>query len=786
MSYVFDPITGTFVYQSQFPEAPDFRRPGAPNYRLPEPPQDETIMYEQPLVPQRPVAVSPVSPRDWTPPRREFGMTEAEALPPISPSPGPELRSQPWAGPTNFYERYLAGPWAPSGMFGQRSIRGDGPVATIPDNILAEGAQPSPPALSDAALASSTTEPPAGTQPDAAAAPPPAQPPAAAPTQPAQPPAAPAATPPAAPAPSPVTAALGAPGQPAVDPNARLRDLTARFEVGGVRGDPYFTPNGAGSSAFGRYQITRPHYETLRTRFPQERLPDWEEFRRNPAVQDRAMDLSTQYYQNEAQRRGFEYTDTTHLGMHFLGVEGFSNMARALRENPNAPVSSVVSQQAVEQNGNIFRDERGNVRTVQDAYNQMQARFNGERGGALTAANGGTADQRTNAAATNPTAATAPQETNPYRDRLLQLLTSIEGERNSRPDTGELLLRMGAGILSGRDLMDGMGRGGAAVAELMQQTRQDNARRDQTLVGGFQGLVNDRRLQQQRDTFGAPTSIRWIGRDGREVIRAGRVVNGDTLLQNDRGEWVPAFQVTGTNDWRPTSRGDTTLGERGWQGIPNARDGSVIDTLPDGRQIVEPSFELQGVEANRLFLQTRNLISSGIRLDQMERAGVDPARFSQAITSAVARTPQGANVATIAAEFARLAGITDEEARIYTINSLRYLNAAGRISSGAAITRDEWGRFEGEAVARYGDTSGVLEELRTTRNSVMRAAASSQGPASQFLMGAIRGDYLLDRPFERRQSGGGQPRPPAQAQPPAAPAAQGTTGGVNWSIRPSN
>ncbi|CAB4160651.1 hypothetical protein UFOVP730_4 [uncultured Caudovirales phage] len=686
--------------------------------------------------------------------------------PPSAPRIATEVRSQPWAGPTNFYERFLAGPWTPSGLFGQRNLRGGGPVPTLPDNLLAEDPQPSPPALTDAALASSTTDPPAETQTDAAvttqpAQPPPAvqPPPAAAPTTTVQPPVTPPATPPAAPASNPVTAALGAPGQPAVDPNARLRDLTARFEVGGVRGDPYFTPNGAGSSAFGRYQITQGHYETLRTMFPQEGLPDWDEFRRNPAVQDRAMDLSTRYYQNEAQRRGFEYTDATHLGMHFLGVEGFDRMGRALRENPSAPVSSVVSQRAIEQNGNIFRDERGNVRTVQDAYNQMQARFNGQREGALTAANGGTADQRTNAAATNPTA-TTPQEANPYRERLQQLLTSIEGERNSRPDTGELLLRMGAGILSGRDLMDGMGRGGASVAELMQQTRQDNARRDQTLVGGFQGLVNDRRFQQQqRDAFNAPRNVRIIPRDGSPAFDViGRIVNGQTLVRHPTtNQEVPVNEAFPNASATFAGMGDRPMFEQQAGGIP----GAVRVTRIGGEDI--PVFEFNRESDGKAFGFGLNAITAHQRLIQLEQSGnFNPTSVTAAIAQYLSdRGP--IDIRRVGSLF------TSPQDQAYATAVLQYVNAVARRESGAQINEGEWARYSAMFAARPGESPEAVGERAQTRMNNIVPLIGQSGPAAIYLGQVANNERRLPRAYSDpgvvdQSFGLNQPRPQAQPQ----------------------
>ena len=749
MSYVFDPITGTFVYQSQFPEAPDFRRPGAPNYRLPEPPQDETIMYEQPLVPQRPVAASPVQPRMWAPPRREFGMTEADLLPPVQredipppPPPAPPVPVNPMVDAFNRNRPSLFG------MFGSSA-----PAAEPP-----------------AVLTAATVDPDvnAQAQPD---------PPAAAPTTTVQPPVTPPATTPAVQPPSPVTAALGAPGQPAADPFADHFQTMTRFEGTGVN------PT-SGASGFG--QVLPSTYADWVTRFGA-RFP-WmprtlEEYRNAPLdVQQRVYReiVYPNEYQPALQNAGLEFTPLNAAVVNFLGPTGGVRFLQGANQNPSAPGTSLVSPAAVEANRNVFFDRDGRERNAGEVLQHI-AQGGGRSGGALTAANGGTADQRTNAAATSPTM-TTPQEANPYRERLQQLLTSIEGERNSRPDTGELLLRMGSGILSGRDLMDGLGRGGASVAELMQQTRQDNARRDQTLVGGFQGLVNDRRFQEARTTYGAPSNIEWRDAQGRPQRQAARMINGEPhLLQN--GQWVPAVQVTGTADFSIVGRNNDSTSSVGVDGIMNADTNSRREV--GGVTIDNPSFSgIRGVEALREHTRARELITSGVRLRQIEDSGIDPSSLSVAIATAVQRTPQGANASTLGAEIARRTGLSEEEGRMYAMNFLRYLNAIGRISSGAAITQQEWGIFEGQAMARFGDTSRAIEEVRNIRDSTMRNVAAGQGSAAPFLNEVIEGRRHLDAPFQRRSAGNGQSRP--QAQPPAAPAAQGTTGGVNWSIRPSN
>jgi hypothetical protein len=166
----------------------------------------------------------------------------------------------------------------------------------------------------------------------------------------------------------------GAEGGPALvaalrsgDAGARRRAIIAGFERAG-----YGEQNRAGSQAFGRYQITPGFYATLRQQDAS--LPSWEEFRRTPQAQERAMEVALGHYEREAQRRGIPFDDRVALGMHFLGVAGYAQMRAAAERDPAAPVSRYVSDDAIRQNGQIFRTREGRVRSVGEVMAGLNAR----------------------------------------------------------------------------------------------------------------------------------------------------------------------------------------------------------------------------------------------------------------------------------------------------------------------------------------------------------------------------------------------------------------------------
>jgi hypothetical protein len=510
------------------------------------------------------------------------------------------------------------------------------------------------------------------------------------------------------------------PVQQAFQPQAVTDDpknIVARFETGGVKGDPYFTPNGAGSGAFGRYQITPGHYARLQAVFPQEGLPSWEEFKKNPTVQDKAMDLSTRYYQNEAKARGHEWNNETLLGMHFLGVEGYSKMAQALQQNPNAPVSTVVSQAAIDKNGNIFKDEKGNVRTVADAVAQMRSKFGTAQPGALSGVKGG------QEAATGPQESTPSGPSNPYRDRLQSLLTEIEGERKQGLDWGEILFRMGSGILSGKNLLDGMGKGGALTAEYLNQNRNEGNSRDRALMSGY-GALSREKDQSNRDSFGRGINVRWWegeGADRKERIGAGRMINGEPHLQNDKGAWVPAFQVTGTSDMRYASLSETEGLERGAGDIPNAT--SVVNI--GGVDV--PNFEFRRESDSKNYGFGLNGVMAQRRLTALERKqGFDPTRLTAAIAEGIsARGPINP------AQIANLA-ISDDE-KEYAVSALAYINAVARRESGAQINADEWQRYAAMFMPRFGESPDLVQRRNSIRSQALLPIIAGSGPGSAYL-----------------------------------------------------
>jgi len=528
---------------------------------------------------------------------------------------------------------------------------------------------------------------------------------------------------------SPVQQAFATP----TDPFSDARSVVSRFETGAVRGDPYFTPNGAGSGAFGRYQITPGHYATLRTMFPQEGLPDWEEFKRNPQVQDKAMDLSTRYYQGEAQRRGVPWSNETLLGMHFLGVDGFSKMAQAAATNPNAPVSTVVSQQAIAQNGNIFKDEQGNVRTVADAVQQMRSRFGVGQAGALTGVKEGTPNQTPD----SQRPAETGEPVNPYRERLQSLLSQIEDERGRGLDLGEIMFRMGTGILSGKNIPEGLAAGGKLTAEYLNQRRTEAGARDRSLMSGYGALSREKDALDQTK-YGRGINVRWWEGEGsnrRERVGIGRMVNGEPLMQNADGRWVPAIQVTGTRDMRFAGLGENESAERGAGDITNA----VAVTNIGGVDV--PVFEFKRESDGKNYGFGLNGVMAQRRLMALEgKPGFDPTKLTTAVSEWIAS--KGPISPT---QIANLA-IPDDQ-KEYAVSALAYINAVARRESGAQINADEWQRYASMFMPRFGESPDMVQRRSSIRAQSLLPIIAGAGPGAAYLGDLAGGRRSLPERF---------------------------------------
>lgn len=693
--------------------------------------------------------------------------------------------------------------WVQSIQGNQQNIPGSPPRQ--PDlNEMDPGAlsPPPPPPLADPnqqpVLSQPAATPPAAPNvapqeppqaPNVAPATPVAPPPTAPPGPPQEAPQRPSQEPAGPPAPS----ATPAPIQQALAPG---RDPITEAVGGAETGrnpnvDPYtqsnVRPGGGSSGAYGRYQILPSTWADTKARFglnaPWMPATIGELQRLSPEqqriVQDRVFnEFLKPDYARALQAGGHDTQNpANYVATNLLGPTGGNRFLNVLRSQPGAPATAAASPSAIESNRNVFYDQTGRVRTVAEVYDELGRRAGVT--GALSGAGQGQQQgppqdqqqpppdqQQAPQGAPQAQASTQPRDANPYRERLQALLGQIETKREGKPEWGELMFRMGTGLVGGRGWGDGLQKGGTLIADYLDKNRQNNQTTDQRLISGY-GALSRERSAANAAKYGAPVNLTYM-RNGQPQQIAAEVINGSPMVMQN-GQLVPAHQVVGDN-YQITGRNDTDgRGTRVWNGVPNALDetgGSRVNQ--DGT--VTPVFRWNNNSEREHYGRASNMVNASVQLRNMEAQNYDPSRVEGAIAQATQNNPQGINLSTIIEQLGKATGKVTADDRIYATQLLRYMEGAGRLSSGAAITNTEWARFGSQFGGRANDPASVIRAIRMNRDAQAMGQASASGPAAPFLTDVLRGTHRMEPmiPLEgdsMPSQTGRSPRETAPAEP---------------------
>ena len=126
-------------------------------------------------------------------------------------------------------------------------------------------------------------------------------------------------------------------------------------------------------SATGIYQFTEDTWNYISKKY---KLGYSLEDRLDPKKQEVAVYYFTK--ENEAVLRpviGRELDDTDKYLAHFLGAGGASKFFKTMRQNPNAPISSVMSERGIQDNKPVVFNKDGSIKTVKDIYNWAQEKM---------------------------------------------------------------------------------------------------------------------------------------------------------------------------------------------------------------------------------------------------------------------------------------------------------------------------------------------------------------------------------------------------------------------------
>lgn len=128
------------------------------------------------------------------------------------------------------------------------------------------------------------------------------------------------------------------------------------------------------SSAGGIYQFTDSTWEGVSNKY---NLGYTIEDKFNPNKAQKAFELFTKDNEKAIQPiLGRELNDADRYMTHFLGSGGAGKFFRALQQNPNAPISSAMSPQAIAANKTVALNKDGSQKTLSQVYNWVQNKMN--------------------------------------------------------------------------------------------------------------------------------------------------------------------------------------------------------------------------------------------------------------------------------------------------------------------------------------------------------------------------------------------------------------------------
>lgn len=316
--------------------------------------------------------------------------------------------------------------------------------------------------------------------------------------------------------------------------------------------------------------------------------------------------------------------------------------------------------------------------------------------------------------------------------------------RNISDDRGELLLALGTGLLSGNNWQTGLASAGqnamllAATrgeeerqAQAAEQERQFQLQRDQQEQAYAMERINAQNQAQSSQAYGSPFNI--VGRDptsGQEMVRAATLIDGNYMVMDDSGQWVPPNTILA--DWRVGNRSDTQAVTSGAGGIPNA-----ISVNQEGM----PAFEFQRESEAKNFGYAIRAIGAVNDLENIMAVVGD-----EGMTSLEAGLQRwAANNANETITGAVLNGIINDAGLqgAAAASSMAYLQSVLRADTGAAYTGYEVASYASAFLPSPGDSPEALEQKRLLRNRELQRFAAATGSAAPYVGGLIDGTYQL-------------------------------------------
>lgn len=127
-------------------------------------------------------------------------------------------------------------------------------------------------------------------------------------------------------------------------------------------------------SATGLFQFTEDTWKGMNRQYG---LNYTLEDRKNPEKAAQVMRLFTEDNERSIKKSvGRELTDADRYMAHFLGAGGANKFYSVFNSNPSAPISTVMSQKALDSNRSVAYNKNGSIKTVSDVYNWAATKMN--------------------------------------------------------------------------------------------------------------------------------------------------------------------------------------------------------------------------------------------------------------------------------------------------------------------------------------------------------------------------------------------------------------------------
>lgn len=337
-----------------------------------------------------------------------------------------------------------------------------------------------------------------------------------------------------------------------------------------------------------------------------------------------------------------------------------------------------------------------------------------------------------NGPAGGPSASGNPQT---YADTGLfaKLLPDVSDQQRR-----DMLLSIGAGLLSGKDLADGLGLAAKGIlgvkGDYRDQAQQQYKNEYQQYHDQMEWGIDKQRLAQAKarpHDYATPFQIKGVDpKSGQEIVRMATMVDGVPNVYGDDGKLIPAPTIM--HNITMAGRNEAQDVANGAGGIPNA-----ISMSADG----SPSFKFQRESEGQAYSWATRAIHATQDLDQITKM-IGPDQMTSIEGGLRRWASQNAGNRISAATINSVINDSGVQGAAASAMS-QYLQAVLRADTGAAYTGVEIGDYGGAFLPNTGDDPQLVAYKKATRDREISSLIARTGSAAPYLNGVTSGQYKL-------------------------------------------